>query len=393
METVAIIGIGDSNLYRRNTSPLSAFGLALAAVIEAADDAGLNPQDIDGMCSFGLHAIWAGAVADAIGTKDLRFAAGANQLGGSGMVGSLQAAVAALEAGRANYVVLYKSIHSGESRVSAAGGYLPIEPRVRYQPGYEGSYFGGSFTAPYGVYIPYEGFALSAQRYMHDYGVTSDDLYAVASTIRRHAVKNKRARFFGADLARSEYDASPMVADPLRRLDLCQENDFGVAFVLTTMDRAKDSPHTPVRVATISYALGLTTNHGIYGDPALPSAFMRRAAKRLWAESGYKKDDIRCLSLFDSTTASILMQLEDLGFCGPGEAPAMVREGHIRVEGGSIPVNPSGGQLSEAYAIGMTVLAEGVRQVRGTSVNQIGWPALVAHSPYSSPTGLIVLDR
>lgn len=389
----AIVGISDTHVMSRSTSADSSFVLALDAIIGAAGDAGIDVEDIDGFCSFGLHGLLVGALVDSLGTRDFRFGGSALQLGGAGMVGALHSAVAAVESQQAKYVVVFKSLHSDEARVSSAGGYLPLESSVSYAPGYEQSHYAGSFTAPYGLYIPYEGFAMHAQRYMHDYDVQPEDLGNVAIAMREHALDNPRARFHDEPLTMEEYLASPMIADPLRKLDLCLENDFGVAFIVTTMERARDMPHVPVRIGALSYAVGFRGNRGLFGDPDYPNSFLRVTAERLWRESDYALEDMSNAQLFDMTTVSLMQQLEDIGFCGPGGAADYVRAGGMSIGIGDIPINTNGGQLSASYALGMTVFLEAVRQVRGDAVKQVGWPSLMAHSPYSVPAGLVVLDR
>jgi acetyl-CoA acetyltransferase len=390
---VAIVGIGDSHIFRRGASPHSAFRMAVDAITEASDDAGVDVAEVDGFCSFGLHGPMVAGLVDALGTKDFRFGGSALQLGGAGMLGALSVAIGAIESRQASYVALFKSLHSGQFRMSDAGGYLPTGSYVDYRPGYEESHYGGPFAAPYGIYVPYEGFALHAQRYLHDTTTSEDDLANVAMAIREHATTNPRARFYCKPLPREEYLQAPMLADPLRRFDVCLENDFGVAFLVTSVERARDLKRVPVRIGALSYAVGYLGNHGLFGDHRYPTSFLTTAAERLWRESDYKLADMKTAQLFDMTTVSILMQLEDIGFCALGGAATFVADGGLSLGRSRIPINTNGGQLSASYAIGMTVFAEAVRQVRGDAANQVGFPALMAHSPYSAPAGLVILDR
>lgn len=389
----AIVGLSDNNVFPRGVSTKSSLTLALNAIQGAAQDAGLAVEDIDGFCSFGLHAILAGALVDCLGTREFRYGGSPLNFGGSGMVGSLQSAVGAIQSRQANYVVMFKSLHSNETRVSAAGGYLPVGDYVSYQPGYESSHFAGSFTAPYGLYIPYEAFALHAQRYLYDTGATPEDLAQVALTFRKHAQANPNGRFHGRPLTLEAYLDSPMIADPLRKFDLCLENDFGVAIIVTSMERARDLQNIPVRIGALSFAVGYLGNRGIYGDRRYHNSFLGITADRLWKESDYQLSDISNAQLYDMTTAAVLVQLEDIGFCGRGQAAAYVKSGGIAIGSSGIPVNTAGGQLSNSYALGMTLLAEAIRQVRGDSYNQLGYPSLVSNAPYTVPSGLVVLDR
>jgi acetyl-CoA acetyltransferase len=213
---------------------------------------------------------------------------------------------------------------------------------------------------------------MQARRYMHDYGATSEDFGRVAVAMRRHAATNPAAWFHGRPITLEEHQASRWIVDPLHLLDCCQESDGGVAVLVTSLDRARDLPNRPAVIAAAAQGTGpdQMMMFGYYtGDlAALPA--MGTVGDTLWAQSGLTPDDVQTAILYDHFTPFVLVQLEELGFCGRGQAKDYIKDGGIEL-GGRLPVNPHGGQLGEAYIHGMNGIAEAVRQVRGAAVNQV----------------------
>ena len=212
---------------------------------------------------------------------------------------------------------------------------------------------------------------------------------------RRHAATNPKAWFHGRPISLAEHQRSRWIVEPLRLLDCCQESDGAVAVVVTSLERARDLRQPPVRIAAA--AQGATTDQQMmtrYYSPditGLPE--MGLVARQLYAMAGIGPEDVQTAILYDHFTPFVLVQLEEFGFCGRGEAKDFVREGRIEL-GGSLPVNTHGGQIGEAYIHGMNGIAEGVRQVRGTSVNPVpGVEHVVVTAGTGVPTSGIVLGR
>ena len=226
---------------------------------------------------------------------------------------------------------------------------------------------------PFGAQTPASWEALAAQRYMETYGVTNEDLGRISVVLRKHAATNPAAWFFGKPITLEDHQHSRWIVEPvLRLLDCCQESDGGVALVVTSLERARDLKQPPVRVVgsafSLPYNVEIITNY-YHGD----LSFMPEAAgvaQRLWRETGLGPRDMQVAMLYEAFTPQILKQLEAFGFCGRGEAKDFIRNGRIEL-GGALPINTHGGQLGEAYIHGMNGVAEGVRQVRGTAVNQV----------------------
>jgi len=210
-----------------------------------------------------------------------------------------------------------------------------------------------------------------AKRYMHLSGATSRDLGAVSVADRKHADNNPKAYFYHKPITIEEHQSSRWIAEPLRLLDCCQETDGAVAIVVTSAERAKDLQHRPVIIVAASQGASADQYSMVsYYRPELGLPEMGLVGRQLWAQSGLGPTDMQTAILYDHFTPFTLIQLEELGFCGRGEAKDFIAEGAIEI-GGRLPINTHGGQLGEAYIHGMNGIAEGVRQLRGTSVNPV----------------------
>jgi acetyl-CoA acetyltransferase len=225
-----------------------------------------------------------------------------------------------------------------------------------------------------------------ARRYQHEYGATSADFGAVAVLDRKHAAVNPRAWFHGRPITLEEHQASRWIAEPLHLLDCCQETDGGQALVVVAADRVGDLPQRPAWV--LGAAQGQAVDQHMMTSYYRPSISglpeMGVVAGQLWQQSGLRPSDVQAGILYDHFTPFVLPQLEELGFCARGEARHFIADGNLEVDG-ALPLNTHGGQLGEAYLHGMNGIAEGVRLVRGTSVNQ---PPEVHHVLVTAGTGV-----
>src|ERR1700689_2678018 len=228
---------------------------------------------------------------------------------------------------------------------------------------------------------------------MHDYGATSEDFGRITVADSRHAATTPRAWFYQRPVTLAEHQASRWIAKPLRLLDCCQESDGAVAIVVTSMARARDLRERPAVIAAAAQGSGpgqyIMTSY--YRDDLAALPEMGVVARQLWQQAGLGPADMRTAVLYDHFTPYVLIQLEELGFCARGGPRDFLAEGAIEV-GGPLPLNPHGGQLGEAYIHGMNGIAEAVRQVRGTSVNQVpgDGPVLVTAGTGVPTSGLIL---
>lgn len=371
----AIVGIGATEFSKE--SGRSELQLSVEATRAALNDAGLTPADVDGLTTFTMDTSAEIALARELGLGDLRFFSRINY-GGGAACATIQQAAMAVATGVADVVVAYRGFNERSGQ-----RFGQVQPWAAQQVNTNG--IDNAWTYPLGLSTPAATVAMQARRYMHDYGVTSADFGAVAVADRRHAATNPAAFFYQKPITLEDHQASRMIADPLHLLDCCQESDGAVAIVVTSPERARDLPNPPVNIAAAAQgsAADQYVMTSYYRDEiGIPE--MGVVAKDLWRQSGLTAADIDTAVLYDHFTPYVLMQLEELGFCGRGEAKDFVRDGAIEL-GGRLPVNTHGGQLGEAYLHGMNGIAEGVRQVRGTSVNQV---ADAAHVLVTAGTGV-----
>jgi acetyl-CoA acetyltransferase len=362
MMDAAIVGIGATEFSK--DSGRSELRLAAEAVRDALADAGLTPSDVDGLVTFTMDASSETAVARELGIPSLSFFSRIGY-GGGAACATVQQAAMAVQTGMASVVVCYRAFNerSGSrfGRVQTAAAAAPTS-----------SGLDNSWHYPMGLGTPAATVAMFARRYMHEYGATSADFGAVAVADRRHAATNPRAWFYGRPITLEDHQSSRWIAEPLRLLDCCQESDGGVALVVTSRARAADLPHAPAYVSAAAQGSGadqFTMNSYYRADlTGLPE--MGVVARQLWSQSGLGPRDMSVAVLYDHFTPFVLVQLEELGFCPRGEARHFIADGALELDG-RLPTNPHGGQLGEAYIHGMNGIAEAVRQLRGTAVNQV----------------------
>ena len=250
--------------------------------------------------------------------------------------------------------------------------------------------------APFGLLTPAAWVALHAQRYMSTYGVTNEDFGRISVVDRAHAARNPDAWFYERPITLEDHQKSRWVIEPvLRLLDCCQESDGGVAIVVTSAERARDLRQPP---AVITAAVQGAAAEGemmtsYYRDDITGLPEMGVVAEKLWRDSGLKPTDIQTAFLYDHFTPFVFAQLEELGFCGRGEAKDFATIERLSL-GGELPINTNGGLLGEAYIHGMNGITEGVRQVRGTSYNQVdNVEHVLVTSGTGVPTSALILAR
>ncbi|MFD0371690.1 lipid-transfer protein [Streptomyces sp. NPDC127114] len=350
----AIAGIGATEFSK--DSGRSELTLAVEAVHAALEDAGLVPADVDGLVTFTMDTSPEITVAQAAGMGELSFFSRVHY-GGGAACATVQQAALAIAAGVAEVVVCYRAFNERSGRRFGSGV-------QRREPSAEGAALG--WQLPFGLLTPASWVAMIAQRYLHTYGLTPDAFGHVAVTDRRYAATNPAAYFHGKPITLADHAASRWIAEPLRLLDCCQETDGGQAIVVTSTERARDLRRPPAVIVAAAQGAGRHQEAmtSFYRDGLTGLPEMGVVARQLWRTSGLAPGDMDVGILYDHFTPFVLMQLEEFGFCGPGEAADFVAAE-------ALPLNTHGGQLGEAYLHGMNGIAEAVRQVRGTSVNQI----------------------
>jgi acetyl-CoA acetyltransferase len=357
----AIVGIGATEFSKE--SGRSELQLSAEATRAALADAGLMPADVDGLVTFTMDTSSEIALARELGIPELRFFSRVNY-GGGAACGTVMHAAMAVATGVADVVVCYRGFNE---RSGNRFGQVSLAAATQVNT----NGLDNAWTYPVGLGTPAATVAMFARRYMHEYGATSEDFGRVAVADRKHAATNPDAWFHGKPITLEDHQASRMIADPLHLLDCCQESDGAVALVVTSAERARDLPQQPALVRAAAQGSGpdqfVMTS---YYRHEIGLQEMGLVGRELWRQSGLGPADMDTAVLYDHFTPFVLMQLEELGFCGRGEAKDFIADGAIEL-GGRLPLNTHGGQLGEAYIHGMNGVAEGVRQMRGTSVNQV----------------------
>jgi acetyl-CoA acetyltransferase len=357
----AIVGIGCSAFGRGLAQ--SQLRLAATAFKHALADAGLQRADVDGLS---IHLGWPlgvdyDRVAEAFGLE-IRYV---NQawLHGRFVTNALQHAALAVSAGLANVVACVTAVSFTRER-GFLGGPGDIEGN-REEGGTHGE------APPYGLTAPAGGAALAMQRYMHLYGATSTQLAAVPIAMRKHALNNPRA-IMQEPLTLAAHQAARMVVDPLRLFDCCLISDGAAVVLIAPGERARDLRQKPVAIISMQ-GTRCGRDEFIFAPRGLGinQQSCERAAARpidlaVFAQAGVTRENVQGFYTYDAFSPLVLFALERFGYCGPGEAAQWVQGGRIEL-GGALPVNTSGGLLSEAHVAGWNSICEMVRQLRGSA--------------------------
>lgn len=360
----------------------SELDLHAQAAERALKQAGLNKDDVDGLFSLTQQYFRCPSlvVAEYLGLRP-RYE-DCTSTGGSSFEVMVEHALAALIAGRCEVAL----ITYGSTQLSSAGRNLGVQ----YGPI---SHIAQQYEEPYGLNLV-SSYALAAQRHMYEYGTTSEQLAEIAVTMRRHAGLNPLARYRDP-ITVGDVLASRMIASPLHKLDCCVVTDGGGALVLTREERAHNGPERPVWVLGAAHA---SEHLHIIEMPNLTATVAADTGRRAFDEAGISSADVDVLLTYDSFTITVLLALEDLGFCAKGEGGSFVEGGRIGL-GGQLPVNPDGGGLSSNHPgmRGIFLLIEAVRQLRGQGgARQVtGAEIAVAHGVggWLSSHGTVVLGR
>jgi acetyl-CoA acetyltransferase len=357
-DKTAIAGIGQSEYGRY--LPDSQLKLGAKALTAALDDAGLAREDIDGMA---VHLGWPLGVdydraAESYGL-DLRWVT-QTWLHGRFVTSMLQQAAMAVACGLASVVACFTAISFTRER-HILGGPGDTEG-TREDGGTHGE------SPPYGLTAPAGGAAMGMQRYMAQYGATSEQLAAVPIAFRKHALKSPHA-VMKQPLTLAAHQASRMVVDPLRLYDCSLITDGAAVVLITSAERARELKQPPVYLSGMQ-GMRSGRDEFIFAPRGIGINQQRSARAKhenqVYAMAGIERDDIDGLYTYDAFSPLVLFTLERFGFCGPGEAAGWVQDGRIEL-GGELPMNTSGGLLSEAHIGGWNSILEMVRQLRGAA--------------------------
>lgn len=371
----AIVGIGATEFSKN--SGRSEMRLAVEAALAALADAGIDPTEVDGMSTYTMDNNPEIELFRNIGGRDLKFFSRIHYGGGAACAPIMQAAMA-VATGVAEVVVCYRAMNE-RSQYRFGGAFTPdVVPTA------EIAHYG--HYVPFGLASPASWVAMSARRYMHEHGATSEDFGRIAVGFRDFAATNPEAWFYQQPITLDDHQASRWIVEPLHLLDCCQESDGAVAVVVTSVERARKLRQPPVviRAAAQGSCDDQQMMTSYYRPDLTQLSEMKLVARQLYAMAGIGPDDLHAAILYDHFSPFVLPQIEAFGFAKRGQAKDFVREGNI-ARGGHLPVNTNGGQLGEAYIHGLNGVAEGVRLIRGKSANQ---PGACEHVLVTAGTGV-----
>jgi acetyl-CoA acetyltransferase len=378
----AIVGVGATEFSRH--AGRTELQLACEAIRDALDDAGLSPTTVDGIVSYTVDPVEETELVRSIGFEEVGFSSRV-PYGGGGSMGTLHHAASAITSGAADVVVAYRAIRARSGASRFGGAKTAPSPTS----GHSGT-TAMQWCMPFGVLTPASWMALNATRYMHTFGVTNTDFGRAVVQLRAYAETNPAAWGYQRPMTLEDHQASRWIAEPsIRMFDCCQETDGSVALVLTPPDRAGDAPNPPVFVGAAATA-GLFEQE-IASDHYRPDLAVMDGsvalARRLFERGGFRRDELDAAMIYDAFSPILLMQLEALGFCGPGEAKDFVADGNLAPDG-ALPTNTNGGLIGEGYIHGLNLVLEAVRQLRGSAANQLADPRQVLVT--ASRTGAIL---
>jgi acetyl-CoA acetyltransferase len=380
-DRAAIAGIGQTAFAK--ALPQTELEMACTAILAALDDAGIDAAEVDGLSSFTMEQNFVEVeVARNLGLGDITFFSQIGYGGGAGC-GVVGHAAMAVATGQCRVAIAWRSRKRG-ARTSRP--WAQVSERV-----------GGSnqWSRPWGLLRPVDEIAVLARRYMHEYGARREHLANVAVAFRKHANRNPAALMHDRTLTHEQYLAARWISEPLCLFDNCLETDGAVACVVVPAERARDQRHAPVLIHAFGQGLNRqhqTMTNYFRDDPLMGPAWA--CAQVLWRHADFGPADVKVAQIYDAFSPLIPLSLEGYGFCARGEGGPFTDDGALEWPAGRLPVNTSGGGMSEAYVHGFNLVTEGVRQMRGTSTAQVaGADTCLVTSGEGVPTSALLLRR
>lgn len=356
-DLTAVAGIGTTEFAKSLVD--SERVLALRAIGAALCDAGIEPHEVDGLSCYSMEGTEEIDIARNMGFGDISYFGKVPYGGGAGC-GVVGQAAMAVATGQCNVAVAWRSRKRGARSSRPWAG---VSSRVQGDQ--------QRWTRPWGLLRPVDEIAMLTRRHMHSYGTTRDHLANVALAFRRHANDNPAAVMGDRRMTRDDYMAARWVSEPLCLFDNCLETDGSCAVVITSADRARDLRQPPALLHAWAQSLPRqhqTMTNFFCDDPLRGPAWA--CAEKLWSLADVGPEDVDVAQLYDAFSPLVILSLEGYGFCAQGDGGPFTDDGGIEI-GGRLPTNTSGGGMSEAYLHGFNLIVEAVRQVRGTSVNQV----------------------
>jgi len=354
--STAVVGVGTTDYYKRGTSPLSSAQLVLQAILRACDDAGADPRSIDGFVSYAGDSSEGLAIAAALGVREVRWCSEVWGGGGGGVAAAVNCAAAAVHAGQADCVAVYRGLSEG------------TDGRRAFNRGH----MGHLYTA-HSMIAPAQVCALRTQRMLEVDGVPASAMEAVALAGYHHAQRNPRAVAYGRPLDHNQYQNCRMISEPLRLFDCSRENDGAAAILVVNAERAGDYRGHPAYILSgVQGAAAGWTESAENEDAYTSAGFHPKLVQRLWEGAGIGPSDVNVAQVYENFTGPAVAAMIDHGLCppGPGAGEYMTLD-NLTVERGRLPINTAGGNIAEGFVHGIGLVAEATRQIRGDSPNPV----------------------
>lgn len=385
---VAVVGIGETDYYKRGKSPHSEFKLCLDAIRAAAADAGIDVRDIDGFSSYSDDRNDAVRISSALNLKALNYCVMQWGGGGGGVMAAIANGAAGILAGYCDTVVVHRALAQGQFGRFGQAMEMPVAP---------GEW---GHVMPYGVMSAAQLFGMRITRFMHEYGVKQEALRAISLACYHHAQNNPRAVMYGKPLTAQMYDDSRYITEPLHLYDCCQENDGAAALILVAAERAHEFTDKPVHI--LGAAMGSAPQQGAtaggitYHNAAdYATSNFKTLAPRAYRMAGIGPGDVDVVQAYENFTGGTLMAMVEHGLCAPEQVNEFFVPENLLAPDGKLPLNTSGGNLAECYMHGLELAVEGVRQLRGESCNQVknAEIALCIGGPMVAPVSTMIFGR
>lgn len=353
--STAVVGLG-LRQYKRATAPLPEQGVLVGAIVDACEDAGIDPADIDGFVSYGDDHNEPVRLMPDLGTRDLAWSAQVWGGGGGGVAGAFGLAAAAIVSGEAETVVVFRAMVQGDSgRLSGAVMAHHLNDHLM-----------GA-----GLVAPALECAMRAQRMLEYHNVPARCVEDLVRASYYHGARNPKAVAYGKELDVAAYRASRMISEPFHLFDCSRENDGAGALILTSAERARDLKQKPVYLKGVAQGAGRGWGDLLQNDDDYASAGFAPVARRLWAKTGLTPADIDVVQLYENFSAQGIASLIDHGFCTYETVGDVVRYDNLIAPSGKLPVNTSGGNLAQGFIHGIGMAVEAVEQLRGASANPV----------------------
>ncbi|MCF8571317.1 transporter [Gordonia sp. HY002] len=356
----AVVGVADHH-YKRGEAPYGELPMTLEAIVAACADAGVNPHEIDGFVSYAGGGFDGSTLGGALGVDDVRWSTMMWGGGGGGVAAAINNANIAIATGQADTVVVYRSMAQEDTG------------RLGYA-----SYFYGPHYLAHGVGSPAQVCALRTQRLLEHDGVPREALRSLVLAAYRHAQNNPSAAGYGRPLDESGYDESRLITEPFHLFDCSRENDGAVALLVVSAERARAMrPDAAYLIAGAQGAPGgysaLIDNDDLYTTAGFAGRGDRPGvADRLWAAAGFGPTAVDVTQVYENFSGPAVAALIDHGLAPTGAAAGeALTVDNLTAGIGDLPVNTSGGNIADSFVNGMGLAVEAVRQIRGTSTNQV----------------------